>query len=242
MVNPVIELLFKRKSVRVFTEKEISKEDKRLILESASMAPTAGNQQLYTILDIRDQDLKEALAKTCDSQDFIAKAKLVLVFCADCKKWLDAYTLAGCKPRKPGVGDFLLAVNDALIAAQNAVIAAESLGIGSCYIGDIMENYQEQKKLLELPDFVFPATMLVFGYPTEGQKLRQKPRRQRQEDFVFENTYPRQRGQEIQEKFQYIAGKENYKEWLQKFCERKYHSDFSLEMTRSVQAFLDTLK
>ena len=43
-------------------------------------------------------------------------------------------------PREPDVGDLLLAVSDANIAAQNAVTAAEAMGIGSCYIGDIMEN------------------------------------------------------------------------------------------------------
>ena len=44
--------------------------------------------------------------------------------------------------RKPQEGDLFLACSDALIAAQTAVVAAESLGIGSCYIGDIMENYE----------------------------------------------------------------------------------------------------
>lgn len=60
---------------------------------------------------------------------------MVLVFCADCKKWYDAYLEAGCEPRKPGVGDLMLSITDTAIAAQNAVVAAESLGIGSCYIG-----------------------------------------------------------------------------------------------------------
>ena len=58
-MNEVIKQLYERKSVRVFEDKEISNEDKWLILESAAMAPTAGNQQLYTILDITNQELKE---------------------------------------------------------------------------------------------------------------------------------------------------------------------------------------
>ena len=77
---------------------------------------------------------------------------MALVFCADCRKWLSFYREAGLTPRKPGTGDLLLAVEDALIAAQNAVTAAESLGIGSCYIGDVMENAEEMKELLKLPD------------------------------------------------------------------------------------------
>lgn len=138
--NPILQSLFDRKSVRVYEEKPIPAEMKQAILEAAAQAPSAGCQQLYTILDITDPALKEALAESCDHQPFIAKAPLVLVFCADCKKWYDAYLEVGCTPRTPGVGDLMLAVTDAAIAAQNAVVAAESFGIGSCYIGDIMET------------------------------------------------------------------------------------------------------
>lgn len=158
--NPILQSLFDRKSVRVYEEKPIPAEMKQAILEAAAQAPSAGCQQLYTILDITDPALKEALAESCDHQPFIAKAPLVLVFCADCKKWYDAYLEAGCTPRTPGVGDLMLAVTDTAIAAQNAVVAAESFGIGSCYIGDIMENCDTQRSLLHLPDYVFPAVML----------------------------------------------------------------------------------
>lgn len=176
-MNDMIKCLTERKSIRSYTNQEISPDCKELILRAAMEAPTAGNQQLYTILDITSQGLKDRLAVTCDNQPFIAKGKMVLIFCADFQKWYQAFTLAGCSPRKPGPGDFLLAVEDAAIAAQNAVTAAESLGIGSCYIGDIMENYEVHKELLGLPEFVFPALMLVFGYPTAQQKEREKPKR-----------------------------------------------------------------
>ena len=87
----------------------------------------------------------------CDNQPFIARAPLVLLFLADYQRWFDYYMLSGVEDlcrrrgeplRKPQEGDLFLACNDALIAAQTAVVAAESLGIGSCYIGDIMENYE----------------------------------------------------------------------------------------------------
>ena len=137
--NPITENLKSRKSVRAYEDRPIPAEAKQIILQSATEAPSAGCQQLYTILDITDPKLKETLAVTCDNQPFIARAPMVLIFCADCQKWYDAYLEAGCSPRHPGAGDLMLAVTDAAIAAQNAVTAAESLGIGSCYIGDIME-------------------------------------------------------------------------------------------------------
>lgn len=237
-MNEIIKSLYNRKSMRVYEEKPIPEDIKQEILKAATQAPSAGCQQLYTILDITDQKLKEALSESCDHQPFIAKAPMVLIFCADCKKWYDAYKEAGSNPRMPGVGDLMLAVTDTSIAAQNAVVAAESFGLGSCYIGDIMENCEEQRKLLQLPEYVFPAVMLVFGWPTEQQKQRKKPERCEMKHIVHENTYRNMDGAELREMFEHQCKNRTFEEWGKSFCERKYNSAFSREMTRSVGEYL----
>ena len=238
-MDPVIRSLYERKSVRVFTGKKISEEDVRIIAEAAAQAPTAGNQQLYTMIRVTDPEKKHALSISCDHQPFIEEADLVLVFCADCLRWYRAYEEAGIVPRKPGEGDLMLAVCDALIAAQNAVTAAQALGIGSCYIGDIMENAQIQKEILGLPSFVFPAAMLVFGYPTDQQKERRKPRRLDIGYVLQENTYYEHTGEELRKMFEERTGIRSYDDWIKAFYERKYNSDFAREMTRSVREFLE---
>lgn len=238
-MNEVIQQLFARKSMRAYTEREIGNEEKDAILRAATEAPTAGNQQLYTILDITDQALKEKLVETCDHQPMIAQAKMVLIFCADCKKWYDAYLAVGCETRKPGVGDLLLAVTDAMIAAQNAVTAAESLGIGSCYIGDIMENCEQQRELLRLPEYVVPVGMLIFGYPTEQQQRRPKPERVDRKYIVHENGYSPLSDKDLEAMWTPRAGEKGYKAWMQAFCNRKYNSEFSREMSRSVAKYLE---
>lgn len=237
-MNEVIRQLHERKSVRAFTDQEITPEHKREILLAAMAAPTAGNQQLYTILDITDQALKDRLAVTCDNQPFICTAPMVLIFCADVQKWYDAFLEGGCHPRLPRAGDLLLAVSDSNIAAQNAVTAAHSLGIGSCYIGDIMEKSEEHRALLQLPEYVFPAAMLVFGYPAKQQEERRKPERCRLEDIVLENCYERKDGQQLRRMFEKECRTLSFEEWSRRFCERKYNSDFSREMSRSVETYL----
>lgn len=236
--NQVIQSLHDRKSVRVFEDRPISEEYRREILMAAMEAPTAGNQQLYTILDITDQALKEKLAVSCDNQPFIDRAPMVLIFCADVLKWVDVFREGGSQPRKPGCGDLMLAVEDAVIAAQNAVTAAHSLGIGSCYIGDIMEQCELHRELLELPEYVFPAAMLVFGWPTRQQVERRKPKRCRLEDIVQQNTYRRKNGQELRKMFEKETTSRSFEEWSQAFCSRKYQADFSREMSRSVEEYL----
>ena len=74
-MNEVIRTIMDRKSIRAYEAKDISEEEKRIILEAACAAPTAGNQQMYTIIDVTDQSIKDKLVHTCDHQEFIAEAK-----------------------------------------------------------------------------------------------------------------------------------------------------------------------
>lgn len=236
-MNDILRSLYERKSVRAFTGESIAPEKKAAILRAAAEAPTAGNQQLYTILDITDQSLKEALVPLCDNQPFIAKAEMVLIFLADCRKWYRAFSAEGLAGRTPGPGDLMLAASDANIAAQNAVCAAESLGIGSCYIGDIMENAEALRELLKLPQWVFPAAMLVFGYPTQQQTSRPKPRRCTMKHIVHENGYRDMDSSELREMLGWKASERSYSDWLRSFCDFKFNSDFSREMSRSVKEY-----
>ena len=240
-MNAIIQSLFDRKSTRQFEDRPIGAEDKTLILTAALQAPTAGNQNLYAILDITDPALKNALSVYCDNQPFIGQAPMALVFLADCRRWYDSYRFAGAEARPPEEGDLLLAVADAVIAAQNSVVAAESLGIGSCYIGDILEREEDVRKALNLDEYVFPAAFVVYGYPTQGQKERQKPGRPPLSCVVRENQYRRMGEEEHRRMFVEkgsIKRDEEFNDFIKAFCKRKYMSDFSMEMNRSARRYL----
>ena len=239
-MNPITLSIKARKSTRQFESKAIPSDIKSEILEAAFQAPTAGNQMLYAIIDVTDQTLKNQLAKTCDNQPFIAEAPLVLIFLADTRRWYDAYVEAGLEVRNPGMGDLLLAIQDAVIAAQNAVVAAESFGIGSCYIGDILENVEIHRDVLNLDPYTVPISMLVMGYPTESQINRTKPNRFDRKYIVHENKYRRLTADELRAMHEAQANRPDYNfdQAVQAFGKRKYMSDFSLEMTRSSEIYV----
>ena len=254
ILNETINVLNQRRSVRAYEDKPISTEVKDEIIKSAMRAPTAGNMMLYSIIDITDQTIKDRLAETCDNQPFIAKAPLVLMFFADYQRWYDYFKVCGVtaslgisedEVRKPEEGDLMLACSDALIAAQNAVVAAEALGIGSCYIGDVIENYEIHKELLGLPDYVFPISMVVFGYPTEQQKERQQPERFDRKFIVFENKYNQLNKADFDEmyaktheKMKSFTGGKLEKSAGEVMYTKKYTADFTKEMNRSARAAL----
>ena len=239
-MNEVIKQLHDRKSVRVYEQRPLEPAVKQAILEAAIQAPSAGNMALYTILDITDQGLKDLLAVSCDNQPFIATAPLVLVFCADYRRWYDVFCGSVDAVRKPDMGDLFLAQADTLIAAQNAVVAAHSLGLGSCYIGDITEKYEFHKELLKLPKYVVPAAMLCIGYPTEQQLSRPKPKRHGVQDLVHENGYSMEKAGQMTEMLakQWEEEGQALEERLRRFCARKWNSDFSEEMSRSCRAMV----
>lgn len=251
-----LDLIMQRKSVRVYEDKEVSEEIKDKILSAAFQAPTAGNMMMYSIIEIDDQSIKNKLVKTCDNQTMIGKAPLLLLFLADFQRWMDyVETSGGEKFNKennfekyiPKEGDMFLAINDALIAAQTAVLAAEDLGLGSCYIGDIMENFEIHKELFNLPKYVLPITMLCIGYPTEQQKNRTMRRRYFTKNMiVHKNIYQkpsveefRTMDKEIAEKDSpvFLAGCHNQAIHMYK---RKITSNFMTEMNRSVRAMIDS--
>ena len=248
-MNPTLELIERRTSTRTYSPDPITEPEKDLILNAAFRAPTAGNLMLYSIIDVADRALKERLAVTCDDQPFIAKAPWVLVFVADYQKWIDLFDHARASAggdanlrRPPGPGDLLLACSDALIAAQNAVIAAESLGIGSCYIGDVLESGEEHAELLGLPEHTLPIAMLCLGRPAAHREP--VPRYTRH--VVHSNRYRRLGPEELQDASLDLQrmhaphglppGVSNYAEVVRR---RKYESDFAAEMNRSVAWWLE---
>jgi nitroreductase len=254
-MNETLSIIDRRRSTRAYLNEPLTQAEKDAILHAAFRAPTGGNMMLYTIIEVEDQALKDRLAETCDHQPFIARAPYVLLFLADYQRWLDYFTHCeveqrcrdlGLAYRVPQEGDLLLACCDALIAAQNAAIAAESLGIGSCYIGDILENAEIHREMFGLPRYTLPITLLCFGRPTLEHDTASHVPRFAPEFIAQRNTYHRLSPAELERMFkpaqarvfssgEAVDGALNYGQHIYL---RKFIADFSVEMTRSVREML----
>ena len=71
---------------------------------------------------------------------------------------------------------FISAFSDAMIAAQNVVVAAESLGMGTVYLGSILNDNAKLSELLKLPKYVYPAVGLAVVARPEPQLKPRLPR------------------------------------------------------------------
>ncbi len=248
--DQTLELIKNRRTIRAYDPKPLSQEAVDTIIHGAMRAPTAGNLMMYSIIQVSDQKLKDRLVKTCDNQPHIAKAPLVLLFLADMQRWWDYFKLSkveekcneiGKEYQTPQESDLLLACCDALIAAQNSVITAEALGIGSCYIGDIMENYEIHREMFDLPRWVFPITLICFGYPRGDKNKIPLTSRYAQKFIQFTDKYSRLSEEDFKEMLKDEERPMIVKEAQnmgQQFYLGKIGADFSIEMRRSVKAAL----
>lgn len=248
-MNPTLELIGARASTRVYSADPVTAEQRAAILNAALRAPTAGNLSLFSIVEIEDQALKDRLAETCDDQPFIAKAPWVLIFLADLQRWIDIFRMAGATDVEgidhratPEAGDMILACCDALIAAQNAAIAAEALGVGSCYVGDILENGETHAELLGLPPHTFPVTMLCLGHPVATRP----PTPHYTRHLVHRDRYTRSTAAELAEvleEMQHLFAphglKPGFANYGQQIYAGKFCSAYQREMNRSVAWWLD---
>ncbi len=245
-MNSTIEVLTNRFSVRAYLDQPISTEHQQLINEVIYRSPTAGNMQDFSVIIVDDQSLKEKLATLCDNQLFIAKAPLLYIFVSDFTRYKDYFQLCEVDESKfttPHYGTMMNGIIDATIAAQSASVAANSLGIGTCYIGDIVENKEQITQLLNLNSNMIPVAMLTCGYYKQELKLSPKIDKKY---IIHNNKYTRATSDEIKDIFSSKKVPKKYVDQYNNFGEYYYATkvgaDFSQEMDRSMSLYLDNFK
>ncbi|MCX8188801.1 MAG: nitroreductase family protein [Nitrososphaeria archaeon] len=171
--NETLKLMFTRSSVRDFLPKKVPEDILRSIIEAGLHSPSAGNLQPYSIIRVEDEERKRLLAELC-LQKFISSAPVLLVFCIDFHR-LERWSKLCNTPftAHKSFRHFWVAFIDVSICAQSICVAAESVGLGSVYIGTIIESADKVKDILALPEKVFPVILLCLGYP-RSRPLPQK--------------------------------------------------------------------
>ena len=161
----MLDLLENRRTIRQYSEKEISETLLRRLLSAACRASTTGNMQLYSIVVTRDNAMKRKLSPAHFNQPTVVSAPVVLTFCADFNRFIKWCELNNAKPGYDNFQSFFTAAIDALLVAEQFSVAAESQGLGVCYLGTTTYNCDKIIDVLQLPKYVVPVTTLTVGYP-----------------------------------------------------------------------------
>jgi nitroreductase len=150
------EIVKRRRSVRVFTERTVEVEKVERVLETAIAAPSAGNLQAYKIYLVRSAEVRAALASAAHGQDYVRTAPVVLVFCTDAAQAAKKYGERG---------ERLYTLQDATIACTYAMLAIAALGLATVWVG----AFRDEAAWLAIgsPEGLVPVAMLPVGYAGE---------------------------------------------------------------------------
>lgn len=173
-MNPAIENIMTRTSIRAFTPEAVSEQDIETMLRAAMAAPTAVNKQPWQFVVITDRALLDTIAADQPNIHMAAKAPLAIVVCGDME-------LALTGPEQA------FWVQDASAATENLLLSAHALGLGAvwCGIHPVAAREAYFRSLLNLPDGVVPLACVVIGHPDQQPQPKDKWKPER----IHQNTY-----------------------------------------------------
>lgn len=167
-MNETLQTIFNRRSIRTFSEKQLSDEELDTILKAGSHAPSAMNQQPWHFTVVQNKDLIDKINTACKVASKRPLDNNVSIF-------YNAPTLIIVSSEEKAVAPEI----DGAIALQNMFLAAASLGIGSCWIHSprllfSVEEGRALEKNLGIPEGYKIIGSGVFGYnSSEAPKPRQ---------------------------------------------------------------------
>lgn len=166
-----MESINRRRSIRKYSDKEVSGELLTRLLKEAERTQTMGNLQLYSVIVTRSEEKKRQLAPAHFNQPMVTGAPVVLTFCADFRR-----TTRWAEERKatPGYDNFISFVNaasDTLLYTQTFCNLADEEGLGYCYLGTTIYMPQQIIEVLQLPRLVMPVATITLGWPDENPPL-----------------------------------------------------------------------
>ncbi|MFC0472371.1 oxygen-insensitive NADPH nitroreductase [Halalkalibacter kiskunsagensis] len=184
--NDFIDLLKSHRSIRAFTNQQVTDQVVDEIVESGRWAPTSHHVQAYSILVIKDEERKKDLATLAGNQSYVATCPVFFVICADFYRLKMASEKHGQSFEVGEQEQALVGAVDAALVAQNMLLAARSYDLGGVMIGGIRNDPEAVSQLLGLPPYTFPVMGLCIGYP--AQSPNQKPRLPKRA-VVFKEQY-----------------------------------------------------
>ena len=177
----MIEAIQHRRSVRKFQAKPIEDEKLNEILEAARLAPSGNNRQPWFFVVIKDELMKQEVARATNNQAWIASAPVVIVAVADiCAR---SENFAGMFLDEETSGfDLKRVIRDTAIAISHILLEVDNQGLGACWCGAFTQ--EGIRPVLGIPEDKFVLAVIPVGYPAEEPKA--KPRKTLEEIIKYE--------------------------------------------------------
>ncbi len=153
-----MEAIKTRRSVRGFTDENVSDEAIEQILEAGRWAPSGLNNQAWRFIIVRNQDTKVALSKLTKYAQTIRNAPVLIVVYLD----------------REHMYDYTKDVQSIGASIQNMLLAVHSMGLGGVWLGEILKNKEMVNTVLEAPDSYELMAVVALGRPVKKTRVSER--------------------------------------------------------------------
>lgn len=182
----LMDIIKSRRSIRKYTDKQISRKDLELILEAGNFAPNAGGGQRRMMVAIHNKELTTKIGKM-NMANFDRSHLAGSFVSKEQPSTIDDPTIKNGFYGAPAVvavfaqGNFMFQTADAFCIAENMILQATELGIASCIISRGEETFasREGKNLMKewgVPDHYVCQCFVILGY-IDGEEPTGRPRK-----------------------------------------------------------------
>jgi len=153
--------IFERRSIRKYEDKPVTDDQVQKLLRAAMYAPSAGNEQPWHFIIIRDREVLNKIPEFHPHTLMLKEAPLAIIVCAD---------ISNVKY------DGLFWIQDISASVQNILLQAESMGLGTCWCGvypreELVKGVSE---IINLPQHIKPVSIVAVGHPGEHREVRER--------------------------------------------------------------------
>lgn len=163
-MNPKLDFIFARRSVRKYLAKEIPAEMLNDLLEAGMAAPSARATDPWHFLVVTERETLDRMTATLPNGKMLLAAPAALVVCGDMQRALE------------GFESYML--QDVSAAVENILLAAAALGLGSCWLGihPRQNRIDGIRGLFHLPEHIVPVAGIALGWPDAAPEARTRYR------------------------------------------------------------------
>ena len=148
-----MDAIYKRRSIRRFTDQAVKKEQIEEVLKAGMNAPSAGNEQPWQFLVIDDRKLLDRIPEFHPHSRMLYEAPIAIVVCGDMSQVkYQAYWPQDCSA-----------------ATQNILLAIADLDLGGVWLGVYPreERVKNLQQLFGMPESIIPFSIIAMGHPAE---------------------------------------------------------------------------
>ena len=162
-MSSIMSNILNRRSIRAYAAKEVDRDDIVKMITAASWAPSGNNLQPWRFSVVTNVELIKELSSFTVYHKWVQEAPCLIAVFLDTKIIDD---------KIPNL--YIKHVQSIGAAIQNMLLAADEMDLGTCWIGEILKNEDEVKRVLGVQNDLQLMAVISVGYPSKGSRSKRR--------------------------------------------------------------------